>query len=121
MTANTDLTKKPYQQERLTEKQIQDLAQCAHDPKFFIRNFCYIQHPTKGRVPFTLFDYQDELIDIYHENRYSISMLARQMGKSTCAGAYLLWYAMFQPDSTILIAAHKYSGAQEMFSPTVGE
>ena len=116
MTANTDLTKKPYQQERLTQQQIRDLAQCAHDPKFFIRNFCYIQHPTKGRVPFTLFDYQDELIDIYHENRYSISMLARQMGKSTCAGAYLLWYAMFQPDSTILIAAHKYSGAQEIMS-----
>ena len=27
---------------------------------------------------------------------------------------YLLWYAMFVPDSTILIAAHKYIGAQEI-------
>jgi len=26
----------------------------------------------------------------------------------------LLWYAMFVPDSTILVAAHKYSGAQEI-------
>ena len=38
----------------------------------------------------------------------------RQTGKSTCAAGYLLWYAMFNPDSTILIAAHKYSGAQEI-------
>ena len=41
-------------------------------------------------------------------------MLGRQMGKSTCAGGYLLWYAMFVPDSTILVAAHKYTGAQEI-------
>ena len=36
------------------------------------------------------------------------------MGKSTTAAGYLLWYAMFVPDQTILIAAHKYSGAQEI-------
>jgi hypothetical protein len=36
------------------------------------------------------------------------------MGKTTTAVGYLLWYAMFVPDSTILIAAHKYTGAQEI-------
>lgn len=33
---------------------------------------------------------------------------------TTTAAGYLLWYAMFIPDSTILIAAHKYAGAQEI-------
>lgn len=33
---------------------------------------------------------------------------------TTCAGAYLLWHAMFHPDQTILVAAHKYVGAQEI-------
>jgi len=33
---------------------------------------------------------------------------------STSAAGYLLWYAMFVPDSTVLIAAHKYTGAQEI-------
>jgi hypothetical protein len=32
---------------------------------------------------------------------------------STAAG-YLLWYAMFNPDSTILIAAHIFAGAMEI-------
>ena len=41
-------------------------------------------------------------------------MLPRQSGKTTCASSYLLWYAMFHPDQTILIAAHKYTGAQEI-------
>jgi hypothetical protein len=40
--------------------------------------------------------------------------MPRQSGKSTSAAGYLLWYAMFVPDSTILIAAHKYTGAQEI-------
>ena len=40
--------------------------------------------------------------------------MPRQTGKSTTAAGYLLWYAMFVPDSTILVAAHKYTGAQEI-------
>ena len=41
-------------------------------------------------------------------------MLGRQMGKTTVAAGYLLWFAMFKPDSTILVAAHKAAGAQEI-------
>ena len=35
---------------------------------------------------------------------------------TTCAAIYLAWYAMFNPDQTVLIAAHKYQGAQEIMS-----
>jgi hypothetical protein len=38
------------------------------------------------------------------------------MGKTTVAAGYLLWYAMFVPDSTILVAAHKQSGASEIMT-----
>jgi len=114
MAVDTKLTKTPYKREEYTQEQLLNLAKCAQDPKYFMTEFCYIQHPVKGRMKFNLFDYQRELVDVYHENRYSIAMLARQMGKSTAAAGYLLWYAMFNPDQTILIAAHKYSGAQEI-------
>ena len=40
--------------------------------------------------------------------------MPRQTGRTTTAAGYLLWRAMFNPDSTILIAAHKYTGAQEI-------
>ena len=114
MAVDTKLTKTPYKKEKYTEQQIHELALCSTDPKHFMKEHCYIQHPTKGRMKFALYDFQEELVDTYHSNRYSISMLARQTGKSTCAAGYLLWYAMFNPDQTILVAAHKYSGASEI-------
>ena len=63
-----------------------------------------------------LIDFQETLVKSYHDNRFSINLLSRQMGKTTTAAGYLLWYAMFVPDSVILIAAHKYAGAQEIMS-----
>jgi len=116
MSVNTDLVKKPYTTESLTQSELRELALCSINPLYFIRNYCYIQHPTKGRMPFTLFDYQEGLINSYNDYRYSISLLSRQTGKSTCAAAYLLWFAMFKPDSTILVAAHKRDGAQEIMT-----
>ena len=101
----------------LTPSQAIEVAKCA-DPvdgyKYFLENYFYIQHPTKGQLLYSPYHFQDGLIENYHNNRFSISMLARQMGKTTSAAGYLLWYAMFNDDKTILIAAHQYSGAQEI-------
>lgn len=116
MSADASLVKKPYQKEVLTEAQVLELAKCAADPKYFMKEHCYIQHPIKGRMKFDLYDFQDDLVDTYHNYRNSVALISRQMGKSTCAAGYLLWYSMFVPDQTILIAAHKYSGAQEIMS-----
>jgi len=38
------------------------------------------------------------------------------MGKTTCASGYLLWYSMFTPEAQVLIAAHKYTGAQDIMN-----
>ena len=113
----TVLIKKPNVQENYTEYQIREIIRCADPvtgPQYFLENYFYIQHPTKGRLLYQPFDYQRRLIEVYHNNRYSISLMPRQTGKSTTAAGYLLWYAMFVPDSTILVAAHKYTGSQEI-------
>ena len=103
----------------LTEEQIREVILCA-DPdtgyEHFMRHYFYIQHPIKGQMLYDPYPYQIDLIRNYHENRFSISMLARQMGKTTSAAGYLLWFAMFNYDKTILIAAHQYAGAQEIMS-----
>jgi hypothetical protein len=111
------LVKKPHQIESFTHDQIQEFMKCADPitgPEYFMSNYFYIQHPTKGRMLYEPFEYQKRLIHSYHNYRYSISLMPRQTGKSTSAAGYLLWYAMFVPDSTILIAAHKYTGSQEI-------
>jgi len=111
------LVKTPYKKEVYTADQIEQFAKCAdpkNGPHYFLENFFYIQHPTRGRMLYQPYDYQRRLIDTYHNYRFSISMMPRQTGKSTTAAGYLLWYANFVSDSTILVAAHKYTGSQEI-------
>jgi len=111
------LVKKPHTKESFTQKQLEEFAKCADPitgPTYFMSNYFYIQHPTQGKMLYKPYDYQKRLISTYHDNRFSISLMPRQTGKSTSAAGYLLWYAMFVPDSTILIAAHKFSGSQEI-------
>ena len=113
----TAIVKTPHRKENFTENQIIEFAKCADPidgPAYFMDNYFYIQHPTRGKMLYHPFEYQKRLIDTYHNYRFSISLMPRQTGKSTSAAGYLLWYAMFVPDSTVLIAAHKYTGAQEI-------
>ena len=111
------LTKKANKKETYTESQIEDLLKCM-DPDtgylYFAKNFAYIQHPVKGKLLFDPYEYQERLMESYHNYRFNVNMLPRQTGKTTCAAVYLAWFAMFHPDQTILIAAHKYTGAQEI-------
>ena len=112
-----NLVKKAHATQKWSDEDLQHMAACMDPetgPKYFIENFFYIQHPTKGKIQYHPFEYQQELLDSYHGNRFSVNMLGRQMGKTTTAVGYLLWYGMFVPNSTILISAHKYTGAQEI-------
>lgn len=114
----TTLVKEAYKKTVFnTQKELDDFIKCC-DPDtgylYFMDNFFMIQHSTQGAMYYHPWDYQKRLIDTYHRFRFSISLMPRQSGKSTSAAGYLLWYAMFVPDSTILIAAHKYTGAQEI-------
>ena len=111
------LVKKGHQQETFTREQLQEFAACAHPetgPMYFTSNYFNIQHPTKGKLLYKAYEYQQKLLHTYHNYRFNINMLPRQTGKTTTAAGYLLWRGMFIPDSIILIAAHKYSGAQEI-------
>jgi len=111
------LTKKAHTKEKFTEQEVMDMALCM-DPELgylhFAKNFFHIQHPVRGKVKFEPYEYQERLLGAYHDYRFNINMLPRQSGKTTCASSYLLWFAMFHPDQTILVAAHKYTGAQEI-------
>jgi hypothetical protein len=121
MAASLDgvLIKKANRQETFTEEQVADLMGCM-DPDegylYFAKKFAYIQHPVKGKLLYDPYEYQLGLMHSYHNFRFNINMMPRQTGKTTCASIYLAWYAMFKPDQTILVAAHKYTGAQEIMS-----
>lgn len=109
-----DVTKRPHSKSQYDEHDQNDLAQCIADPLFFMRNFMKVQHPIKGQVPFIPYEYQERAIRAFHTQRFVITMMARQSGKTAAAAGYLLWRAMFNPDTTILVTANKYLQALEI-------
>ena len=109
-----DIIKAPYSKVAITEEQIAEIMECEEDPLYFMTNFMKIQHPIKGALPFTLYPFQRRIIKAFVENRFNILLSARQMGKTTCAVGFLLWKAMFTPDSTILVVANKLNAALEI-------
>jgi hypothetical protein len=115
--ADNEFIRPARKQVALTEDQIKEVIKCC-DPvtgyHYFMTTYFFIQHPMLGQVLYNPYAYQVGLIDNYHNSRFSISLLGRQLGKTTSAAGYLLWFAMFNSDKTILIAAHQYSGAQEI-------
>ena len=83
-SADTSLTKKPYQKTSYTQDQILEFMKCAHPdtgPRYFMKNYYHIQHPTQGRIKYVPYEYQEKLIDTYHDYRFSVSLLPRQSGK----------------------------------------
>jgi len=112
-----NLIKKAHAQQKYTLEEVKHLEACmdpVNGPLYFAKNFIKIQHPTRGSIPFDMYEYQERLIHAYHDHKQCIAMLPRQMGKTTCAVAYLLWYTQFVPDCQVLIAAHKYEGAKDI-------
>lgn len=116
-TADTSLVKQAFKKDHYTEEELEHFQKCCDPidgPLYFMRNFMWIQHPVKGRMLFEPYDYQLKLIENYVHSRRSINMMGRQLGKTTVAAGYLLWYAMFRPDSEILIASNKGKNASDI-------
>ena len=36
---------------------------CAQDPVYFMRKYCKIQHPTRGKIAFDLYDFQEGVLN----------------------------------------------------------
>jgi hypothetical protein len=109
-----DIIKVPYSKTAYTAEKLYELDQCVVDPLYFMRQFMKIQHPLQGALPFEPYPFQLNIIKAFHENRFTIALTARQMGKTTVAAGYLLWKAMFTADTTILVTANKVVQAYEI-------
>lgn len=78
---------------------------CATDEVYFMKKYCQIQHPTRGRIPFTLYDFQEDCIDDFKNYQYNIILKSRQLGLSTLIAGYALHKMTFKKDYKILVIA----------------
>ena len=92
----------------------QEYIKCAKDPVHFMRKYCYIQHPQRGRIQFNLYPFQEKVLGLFDDNPYSIILKSRQLGISTLTAGYSLWMMTFHKDRNILCIATKQDTAKNM-------
>ena len=97
-----------------TQDQIQDYVKCAKDPIYFIKRFVKIVHVDHGLIPLDLYEYQERMIDTFNNNRFVITKMPRQSGKSTAVVGFILHYLLFNSDKNIAVLANKAELAREL-------
>ena len=108
------LLKKANVSVEFTKEQIQEYQKCMEDPVYFIETHMKIVSLDEGLVPFKMYDFQQDMVKTFHENRFTICKLPRQSGKSTTIIAYLLHYVLFNPNVNVAILANKSSTARDI-------
>ena len=97
-----------------TQEQILEFMACKNDPVYFAQKHVKIVTLDHGLMPFQPYDFQQELINNFHDNRFNICKMPRQTGKSTTVISYLLHYLLFNDSVNIGILANKAATAREL-------
>ena len=108
------LLKKANTQQEFTKEQVIEFYKCAGDPVYFAKNYVKIVSLDEGLTQFDPYDFQEKLINNFHNNRFNICKMPRQTGKSTTVVSYLLHYAVFNDSVNIGILANKAQTAREL-------
>ena len=88
---------------RLSElRQEAEWRRCEKDESYFLRKYWHIAHPAHGRILFDLRDAQSQALDRWANNRYSLTLKARQIGWTTLVAAHQFWLAFFKEDQNII-------------------
>ena len=102
------------QKGQLKEVIKKEYVKCANDPVYFLKKYCVVQHPIKGKIPFNLYEFQEKSISEFVTNRFNIILKARQLGISTLTAGYSLWMMTFHQDKNILVIATKQEVAKNL-------
>ena len=99
---------------QFTDENVKEYIKCSKDAIYFITKYVQIVNIDKGLIPFDLYDFQEEMVNLFDMNRFVICKLPRQSGKSTTVTAYMLWLILFNDNQNIAILANKGALAREL-------
>ncbi len=110
------LIKRAYAESEYTPQQVMELKRCMTDPIYFMTNYIWITDPKTGPTLFKLFDYQLDMVKGIHENKDTVILASRQLGKTTVVAMYILWFALFQKKKKCIIASKAMNHATEIMA-----
>lgn len=100
--------------QKLREIIKQEYLKCSVDAVYFMKRYCYIQHPHRGKILFHLYPFQEQVLKDLMLYDYNIILKSRQLGISTLAAGYALWLCLFQSDKNVLVIATKQEVAKNL-------
>ena len=99
-----------------TQQQVSEWLKCAQDPVYFIETYVKIVNVDHGLVNFSLYDYQQDIVNLSVQERFVICKMPRQCGKTTTLVGVMLWFVLFHQNYNVAILAHKLQQAREILS-----
>ena len=108
------LLKSAYVPQNFSEEQVEEYIKCQQDPLYFVNKHVKIVSVDEGLIEFDVRDYQEDMINRFHNERFVICKMARQSGKSTTILAYLLHYILFNENVSVAVLANKKATAMEL-------
>lgn len=75
-----------------------EINHCAQDFVYFCETYIKIVHPTRGLIPFKLYDFQKRYVEAMGDHRFLIAVKFRQGGFTTTTLAWFLWRVIFKLD-----------------------
>lgn len=100
-----------------TLEEIEELKKCKTDPMYFALNFAFIR-THKGDMLVKdaggLRDFQEQIIQNMHNNKFNILMASRQIGKTVTTAIYIVWFLLFNKDKNVLMVADNMSTTKEI-------
>ena len=106
----------PGYKHAFTKHEVDEFVKCKNDPIYFIEKYVKIVSIDKGLIPFKLYPCQHKIIDSYANERKTILLSGRQIGKSQTCAAFFCWWMIFNSDKMAAILANKASTAREILS-----
>jgi len=107
---STGITQKKSLKEIIAE----EYKKCAVDPIHFMKKYCMIQHPVRGKIPFQLYPFQEKTLTQFNGNRFNVVLKSRQTGISTLCAGFALWKMIFNSDFNVLVIATKQDVAKNL-------
>ena len=80
-----------------------EYQKCAQDPIYFMKKYCMIQHPVRGKIPFHLYQFQERTLDQFQLNTDIILYLNLDKHISTLTSGFSLWKMLFNQDFNVLV------------------
>jgi len=82
-----------------------EYEKCAKSPIYFMKKYVFIQTTSKGRSLFELYQFQSQLLNLFHTKDRLLILKSRQLGITTLCAGYALWLLIFKKDQSILALA----------------